>query len=56
MHQVFTREKQKYQNIKRKQSMHVKSRSNKVNEWPLMSTSIKKSMPRKSAENESKVV
>ena len=56
MHQVFIREKQRYQNIKPKQSMHVKSRSSKVNEWALMSTPINKSMPRKAAENESKAV
>ena len=43
---MFTRE-DKNSKIKPKQSMHIKSRSNKTNEWPLMSTPINKSMPRK---------
>ena len=34
--------------------MHIKSRFNKANEWPLMSTPINKSMPKKTTENESK--
>ena len=48
---MFTRE-DKNSKIKPKQSMHIKSRSNKTNEWPLMSTPINKSMPRKTAKNE----
>ena len=34
--------KTKIQNIKPKQIMHVKIRSNKANEWPLMSIPINK--------------